>query len=297
MNGLLYKPEQTPTVVPFFDEDTNTFSYLLIDTETQHCAIIDPVMDFDYAASAVSYDSTDKIIDYIQQNNLTVDWIVETHVHADHLSSAPYIKSKVGGKVGIGEHVQAVQNVFGDIFNESCEFKRDGSQFDHLFKDGETYSVGNLTVYAFDTPGHTPACMSHVVGNAVFVGDTLFMPDAGTARADFPKGDARTLFESTQKILSLPDETRVFICHDYGPNGRAIQHVSTVKEQREKNIHVGLGMHVDEFVNIRETRDATLSMPRYILPSLQVNMRAGELPPKESNGHHYFKIPINAFKS
>lgn len=292
-----HKPEQRPDVVPFFDKDSSTFSYLVIDAVTQHCAIIDPVMDFDYPSGKVSYESADQLIEYIQQHALTLDWIIETHVHADHLSSAPYIREKLGGKVGIGQHVMEVQSIFGDIFNENDDFKRDGSQFDVLFKDGDTYQIGELTVYAFDTPGHTPVCMTHVVGDAAFVGDTLFMPDAGTARADFPKGDARILFQSVQTILALPEETRVFVCHDYGPNGRAIEHVATVHEHKMRNVHVKQGTDIDAYVRMREARDATLGMPRYILPSLQVNMRAGELPPSEKNGQHYFKIPINAFTS
>ena len=284
-----------PEVKAFFDHDTNTVSYVVIDPQTRHCAIVDSVLDYAPNAGRTRHASAQLIVDYVKQENLTVDWLLETHVHADHLSAAPWIQQQLGGKLAIGEHIRTVQETFGKVFNAGTEFARDGRQFDHLFKDGETYHVGNLEARAIHTPGHTPACMSHVIGDAVFVGDTLFMPDYGTARCDFPGGDARTLYQSIQKLLALPDETRMFLCHDYLPESRQeFVWETTVGDQRQHNIHVHEGISEEDFVTMRETRDATLDMPRLILPSVQVNMRAGHLPPEEDNGVSYLKIPLNA---
>lgn len=282
-----------PEVTHFFDPLTNTFSYVVKDPGSQACAIVDSVMDFDYAAGRSSFDQADAIIAFVRDNKLEVEWLIETHVHADHLSAAPYIQQAVGGKLGIGEHITTVQETFGKIFNAGTDFLRDGSQFDRLFRDGDTYTIGGMPVVAIHTPGHTPACMTHVIGDAAFVGDTLFMPDAGTARADFPGGDAGTLFDSVQKILALPDEVRIFMCHDYGPGGREVAFETSVAEEEAHNIHIGAGKSRDAFVKMRTERDATLDMPRLILPSLQVNMRAGALPPAEDNGTRYMKIPLN----
>ncbi len=286
----------TPEVISFFDNDSNTFSYVVKDPNSSSCAIIDSVMDFDYASGSTFYRSADKIIDYVETNNLKVEWLIETHVHADHLSAAPYLQAKLGGKIGIGQDIKTVQDTFGKVFNEGDAFKQDGSQFDYLFSDGEHYKVGEMTCSAMHTPGHTPACFTHILGDAVFVGDTLFMPDAGTARADFPGGDAGVLFDSVQKILALPDDHRIFMCHDYAPNGRELKNETTVKAQREENIHVGNGTSRSAFINLRETRDKTLAMPRLILPSLQINMRAGHMPEADTNGLSYLKVPLNAFK-
>lgn len=282
-----------PEVIPFFDEDTNTFSYVVKDPDSNACAIVDSVMEIDYAAGRLSLTGADKIIDYVKRHKLNVEWLIETHVHADHLSAAPYIQEKVGGKLGIGAQITVVQETFGKIFNAGTEFARDGSQFDHLFEDGDEYSVGNMRCFAIHTPGHTPACMTHVMGDAAFVGDTLFMPDAGTARADFPGGNARTLYQSIERLLSLPDEVRLFMCHDYMPGGREVEYETTVAAQKAANIHVHTGTSEDQFVKMREARDATLDMPRLILPSLQVNMRAGHLPDAENNGTVYLKLPLN----
>ncbi|MBJ6987379.1 MBL fold metallo-hydrolase [Devosia sp. MC521] len=282
-----------PDVVAFFDDDSNTISYVVKDPNSNACAVIDSVMDFDYASGAISYESADEIIAFITEKGWTVEWLIETHVHADHLSAAPYIQGKLGGQLGIGDRISVVQDTFGKIFNEGTEFQRDGSQFDRLFTDGDSYQIGTLTAYTLFTPGHTPADMVHVIGNSAFVGDTLFMPDGGSARADFPGGDARTLYRSIQRLLQLPDELRLFMCHDYGPNGRDIRWETTIGEQREFNIHVGKGTTEDEFVAMREARDATLSMPRLIIPSLQINMRAGHLPKAEDNGTSYLKVPLN----
>jgi len=282
-----------PEVQAFFDPATNTISYVVKDPASDACAVIDSVMDIDYAAGRISYDHADEIIRYIEDNGLRLDWLIETHVHADHLSAAPYIQGKLGGRIGIGEHITTVQETFGKIFNEGTEFQRDGSQFDALFKDGDTYEIGSMTAVALHTPGHTPACMTYVVGDAAFVGDTLFMPDGGSARADFPGGDAGTLYDSIQKVLALPDETRLFMCHDYGPNGRDIQWETTVAEEKAHNIHVGGGKTKEDFVKFRTERDAQLAMPRLIIPSLQVNMRAGNLPPADDQGDVFLKVPIN----
>ena len=287
--------EHRPEVAPFFDEQTNTFSYVVTDPSSNACAVVDSVMEFDSASGRLTVEGADRIIDYIGKRNLDLEWIIETHVHADHLSAAPYIQEKLGGKIGIGSHITVVQNTFGKIFNSGTEFARDGSQFDRLFEDGEEYLVGNMTCHAIHTPGHTPACMAHVMGESVFVGDTLFMPDGGTARADFPGGDARTLYQSIQRILSLPDEVRMFICHDYMPNGREVDYQTTIRNQRQSNIHLGTDISEDRFVKMREQRDSTLRMPWLILPALQINMRAGHLPPDEDNGISYLKIPLNMF--
>jgi glyoxylase-like metal-dependent hydrolase (beta-lactamase superfamily II) len=284
----------TPAVTAFFDPDTNTISYVVKDPDSSSCAIIDSVMDIDYAAGRISYTSADKIIDHVRAHELVVEWLIETHAHADHLSAAPYIQENLGGKIGIGEHITIVQNVFGKVFNEGTEFQRDGSQFDRLFKDGDTYRIGGLTARVLHTPGHTPACTTHITGDAAFVGDTLFMPDGGSARADFPGGDARTLFRSMRNILTtLPPETRLFMCHDYAPNGRAIRWETSVGDERAHNIHVRDGTTEDEFVAMREARDKTLGMPRLILPSLQVNIRAGHLPEPDASGKRFLKVPVN----
>ncbi|WP_394672814.1 MBL fold metallo-hydrolase [Limnobacter sp.] len=284
---------QQPEVVHFFDEQSSTFSYVVKDPHSNSCAIIDSVLDIDYAAGRLSYQGADEIIDYVRQHDLKVEWIIETHVHADHLSAAPYIKERVGGLIGIGENINVVQDTFGKVFNEGTEFQRDGSQFDRLFCDGDSYQIGSLIGHAMHTPGHTPACMTHVIGNSAFVGDTIFMPDSGSARADFPGGDARTLYRSIHRLLSLPEEVVLYMCHDYAPNGRELRHVSTVGEQRRQNIHVADAISEDEYVKMRETRDATLAMPKLIILSIQVNMKAGHLPEPESNGQRYLKVPIN----
>ena len=282
-----------PDVQAFFDEATNTISYIVKDPSSNACAIVDSVMDIDYAAGRITYDHADELIRTIREQDLTLEWIIETHVHADHLSAAPYIQDKLGGKIGVGSKIMIVQETFGKIFNEGTEFQRDGSQFDTLFEDGDTYKVGNMDCFAIYTPGHTPACMVHVMGNAAFVGDTLFMPDGGSARADFPGGDAGTLYDSIQKVLSLPDDMRLFMCHDYGPNGRDIQWETTVGEEKAHNIHVGGGKTRDDFIKFRTERDAQLAMPRLIIPSLQVNMRAGDVP-TDKDGRPMLKVPVNA---
>ena len=283
----------TPDVSAHFDPATNTISYIVKDPASSACAIIDSVMDIDYAAGRITYDAADKLIAEVEARGLDLEWIIETHVHADHLSAAPYIQAKLGGKIGIGSKIMVVQETFGKIFNEGTEFQRDGSQFDALFEDGDTYRIGEMEARALYTPGHTPACMPHVMGDAAFVGDTLFMPDSGSARADFPGGDAEVLFDSTQKILELPDDTRLFMCHDYGAGGqRDIAWETTVGETKEKNIHVGGGKSKEEFVKFRKERDATLAVPKLIIPSLQVNMRAGEVP-KDKDGNPVLKVPVN----
>ena len=282
----------TPEVDAFFDDATNTISYIVKDPTSESCAIVDSVMDIDYAAGRITYDHADALIRFIQDRGLKLEWIIETHVHADHLSAAPYIQEKLGGKIGIGSKIMIVQDTFGKVFNEGTEFQRDGSQFDALFEDGDTYSIGNMKAVAMYTPGHTPACMTHVVGDAAFVGDTLFMPDGGSARADFPGGDAATLFDSIMKVLTLPNDMRLFMCHDYGPNGRDIQWETTVAEEKAHNIHVGGGKSKEDFIKFRTERDAQLDMPKLIIPSLQVNMRAGELP-TDKDGNPMLKIPVN----
>jgi glyoxylase-like metal-dependent hydrolase (beta-lactamase superfamily II) len=282
-----------PEVSAHFDEATNTITYIVKDPNSDHCAIIDSVMDIDYAAGRITYDAADLLIAEIQDRGLTLDWIIETHVHADHLSAAPYLQQKLGGKIGVGDKIMVVQETFGKVFNEGTEFQRDGSQFDALFKDGDTYTIGTMHAFAMYTPGHTPACMVHVIGNAAFAGDTLFMPDGGSARADFPGGDAGVLYDSIQKVLSLPDTMRLFMCHDYGPNGRAIEWETTVAEQKANNIHVGGSKTREDFIKFRTERDAQLAMPKLIIPSLQVNMRAGEVP-TDQDGNPMLKVPINA---
>ncbi|MBB97575.1 MAG: MBL fold metallo-hydrolase [Rhodobacteraceae bacterium] len=282
-----------PDVQAVFDPATNTISYVVKDPASNACAIVDSVMDIDYAAGRISYDHADELIDYVQKNDLRLEWLIETHVHADHLSAAPYIQAKLGGKLGIGKNITVVQDTFGKVFNEGTEFQRDGSQFDRLFEDGDTYKVGEMDCFAIHTPGHTPACMVHVMGNAAFVGDTLFMPDGGSARADFPGGDAATLYDSIQKVLSLPDEMRLFMCHDYGPNGRDIAWETTVADEKAHNIHVGAGKTKEDFVKFRTERDAQLDMPKLIIPSLQVNMRGGDLPPEDEDGKRFLKVPLN----
>ena len=283
-----------PEVTPFFDPATNTVSYVVRDPGSTACAIIDPVLDFDPASGRISHASADAIAAHVLAEGLRVEWLIETHVHADHLSAAPLLQARFGGRIGIGERIDVVQETFGRVFNEGTDFQRDGSQFDHLFRDGEAYRIGGLQAFALHTPGHTPACMTHVVGDAAFVGDTLFMPDGGSARADFPGGDARALYRSMRRVLALPAATRLFMCHDYGPGGRAIARESTVAEQRAHNIHVRDGIDEDAFVAMREARDRTLGMPRLILPSLQVNMKAGALPPAEANGLRYLRVPLDA---
>ena len=283
------------SVQHFFDPATSTFSYVVSDSATSRCAIIDPVLDLDYASGTLSTESADRLMTYVRENGLTVDCILETHIHADHLSSAPYIKAELGGDIAIGEEITTIQNTFGDIFNEDEGFKRDGSQFDRILTDGDTFMVGDLQAEAYHVPGHTPACMAYRIEDALFVGDTLFMPDAGTARCDFPGGNAKALFASCQRLLSLPADTKIYVCHDYQPGGRDLAFVATVSEHRERNIHVGQGVSEADFVAMRESRDVTLAMPTLILPSLQVNMRAGHLPPLDGSGRLFLKVPINAF--
>lgn len=283
-----------PHVEVFFDPATFTYSYVVTDPTSKRCAIIDSVLDYDPAAGRTSYASADRLIAYVREQHLHVDWLLETHVHADHLSAAPYLKRELGGQLAIGENITVVQNTFGKLFNAGSEFATDGRQFDHLFKGGDTFQIGSLEARAIHTPGHTPACMTYLIGDAGFVGDTLFMPDYGTARCDFPGGDARTLFQSIHRLFSLPDDTRLFMCHDYKAPGRDdFRFQTTVAEQRAHNVHVHEGIGEAEFVAMRSARDATLGMPMLILPSVQVNMRAGELPPAEANGVRYLKIPLD----
>ncbi|WP_432695305.1 MBL fold metallo-hydrolase [Marinobacterium sp. YM272] len=290
------KNSAVPQVKAFLDEPTNTFSYVVRDPASNACAIIDSVLDFDYASGRTDVRSADSIIDYIRAEQLQVEWVLETHVHADHLSAAPYLHQALGGKTGIGAKIKVVQETFGKAFNAGTEFARDGSQFDRLFEEGDRFAIGEIEGYVLHTPGHTPACLTYVIGDAAFVGDTLFMPDYGTARCDFPGGDAKALFRSIQKVLSLPDATRIFLCHDYQAPGRdEYCHETSVAEQRAHNIHVHEGVSEEEFVRMRTERDATLNMPALIIPSVQVNMRAGEMPPAEDNGQVYLKVPLNLF--
>ncbi len=284
--------DQIPEVEGFFDQATNTISYIVTDPETRECAIIDSVMDIDYAAGRITSHGADRIAARVTSQDLSVAWIIETHVHADHLSAAPYLKERLGGQTGIGAGIMEVQETFGKIFNEGTEFQRDGSQFDTLFEDGDSYRVGKLDGFVIATPGHTPACMTHFIGNAGFVGDTLFMPDGGSARADFPGGDAGQLYDSIQRILSYPDEIRLFICHDYGPGGRAEAWETTIGEERRDNIHLKRARNREEFIRLRNERDASLSMPQLIIPSLQVNMRAGEIP-SDRKGNPILRVPVN----
>jgi glyoxylase-like metal-dependent hydrolase (beta-lactamase superfamily II) len=282
-----------PEVTSFFHEQSNTICHLVHAPGSRHCAIIDAALDFDQAAGRTDTELADRIVAHVREHRLTVDWILETHAHADHLSAAPYLKQQLGGKIGIGEHITDVQKLFKTLFNVEKTFNTDGSQFDRLFKEGDRFRIGELEAHVLHTPGHTPACVTYVIDDAAFVGDTLFMPDGGTARADFPGGDAATLYHSIEKILALPPETRLFICHDYGPGGRAIAWETTVAEERAKNVHVHEGVSEPEFVRMRSERDKQLAVPTLLMPSIQVNMRAGELPPPEDNGVSYIKIPIN----
>ena len=283
-----------PDIRTFFDEATFTATHVVWDPETKRAAIIDSVHDYDPKSGRTDTASADAVIAFVQQEGLEVDWILETHVHADHLTAAPYLQEKLGGRIGIGAKVAVVQGVFKSVFNAEDAFATDGRQFDRLFEDGEQFQIGDLTVEVMHTPGHTPACVTYVVADAAFVGDTLFMPDFGTARCDFPGGDARQLYRSIKRILALPPETRLFLCHDYGPGGRAFEWVTSVAAQREKNIHVNDSVDEDGFVAMRTERDKQLSMPVLILPSVQVNMRAGVMPPPEANGISYLKLPVDA---
>jgi glyoxylase-like metal-dependent hydrolase (beta-lactamase superfamily II) len=285
---------RAPAVKTFFDEATFTATHVVWDSATLQAAVIDSVHDYDPKSGRRRTESADAVIAHVKQEGLTVEWILETHVHADHLSAAPYLKAVLGGKIAIGERIDVVQRTFKEVFNAEADFATDGRQFDRLFEDGETFGIGSLECRFLHTPGHTPACGSYLVGDAAFVGDTLFMPDFGTARCDFPGGDARVLYRSIRRILELPGETRMFLCHDYAPGGREFRWETTVEEQRADNIHVHDGIDEDAFVEMRRVRDAKLDMPVLILPSVQVNMRAGELPPAESNDVHYLKIPIDA---
>jgi len=283
-----------PEVTSFFDDATNTITYVVRDPEGSSCAIIDSVLDFDYASGRTDTSSADAVIAFVQDKGYRVEWLLETHVHADHLSAAPYLQEKLGGKIGIGHNITIVQDTFGKVFNEGTEFQRDGSQFDQLFSEGDSIHIGQLRVDVLHTPGHTPACLTYVIGDAAFVGDTLFMPDFGTARCDFPGGSADTMWDSVQKILSLPEDTRIFVGHDYKAEGR--DHYAwetTVGAQKAANIHVGGGKSREDFVSMRTTRDAKLGMPKLIVPSLQVNMRAGQMPEAEDNGTVYLKVPVN----
>jgi len=285
------------TVQAFFDDQTWTVSYVVSDNATRHAAIVDPVLDFDLKSGSTGTRSADKVIAYVRDHGLTVDWILETHAHADHLSAARHLQEQVGGRIAIGEHIREVQATFKKFYNLERGFLPDGSQFDHLFADGETFMIGEVEATALLVPGHTPADMAYLVDGGVFVGDTLFMPDLGSARADFPGGDARTLYRSMRRLLDLPAETRMYVCHDYPPPGRELRWQTTVAQQRAHNIHVRDGIGEDDFVRMRQARDATLDVPTLILPSIQVNVRAGQLPPVEDNGVAYLRIPVNAFKA
>ena len=281
-----------PDVTAFFDEATNTVSYVVKDPGSTACAIVDSVLDYDAAAGRTDTASADAIIDHVRAHGLTVEWLLETHVHADHLSAAPYLQREVGGRIGIGENITVVQDVFGKIFNAGAEFQRDGRQFDRLFREQDRFAIGGLQGHVLHTPGHTPACLTYVIGEAAFVGDTLFMPDYGTARCDFPGGDAGMLWDSIQKVLSLPDETVLYMCHDYKAPGRDHYAWETTVAEEKRNVHIA-GNTREAFVAMREARDATLGMPKLILPSIQVNMRAGRMPPPEDDGNVYLKVPLN----
>jgi len=291
---LSWDTAMEPNVHAFFDPDTWSLTYIVQDPNSGSCAIVDPVLDYEAASGQTTTESADEVVAKVEAENLTVEWILETHVHADHLSAAPYLQKRLGGKIGIGAHITEVQNIFGNLFNAEPEFHRNGSQFNQLFADGDTFAIGGLTVTAMHTPGHTPACMTYYIGDSLFVGDTLFMPDFGTARCDFPGGNASALYQSIQRLFTLPPETRIFMCHDYMPNGREMRYESTVGEQKKFNIHLHDGISEDEFVTMRSAKDKTLGMPALMLPSVQVNMRAGELPPPEDNGIRYLKIPLDA---
>jgi len=295
MSDIPFEHLIKPTVRHFFDPHTWTLTYVVVDTTTRHCAIVDPVLDLDYASGTITTDSADAVAAYVKAENLTVDYILETHVHADHLTSAPYLQAMLGGDIAIGSHITTVQETFAVVYNENDNFPRNGSQFNVMLNDQERFSVGDLPCHAFHVPGHTPACMAYLLGNALFVGDTLFMPDGGTARCDFPGGNASTLYRSIRRLMTLPPETRVFVCHDYQPNGRDLAFETSIGEQRAHNIHVNDAVSEEAFVAMREKRDATLGMPSLILPSLQVNMRAGHLPPSDENGRLFFRVPLNAF--
>jgi glyoxylase-like metal-dependent hydrolase (beta-lactamase superfamily II) len=287
--------ELRPSIAGFFDEATNTISYVVHDPATREAAIIDSVLDYEAASGRTSNGSADRIVEYVEANDLAVAWLIETHAHADHISAAPYLQDRLGGKLGIGRDIIRVQEVFGKLFNAGTDFERDGSQFDHLFGDGEAFRIGTIEGIALQVPGHTPADMAFIIGDAAFVGDTIFMPDFGTARADFPGGDARELYRSIRRLLELPDETRLFLCHDYkAPDRDEYAWETTVGQQRRENVHVRDGVSEDEFVEMRTTRDRTLAMPKLILPSVQVNIRGGRLPDPEDNGVSYIKIPVNA---
>lgn len=294
VEAVLRGESSAPQVRGFFDEPTFTISYVISDPMTKRAAIIDSVWNFDQPSGRTSFESADEIIAYVEERGLTVDWILETHAHADHLSAAPYLQEKLGGKLAIGREIVTVQGVFGKIFNEGTEFARDGSQFDRLLDDGDTLAIGDIPLIALHVPGHTPADMAYVVGDALFTGDTMFMPDYGSARADFPGGDARKLYRSVRRLMQLPDETRVFLCHDYkAPNRDEFVWETTILAERTGNVHLHDGVTEDEFVEMRTQRDATLAMPKLILPSLQVNIRAGHLPEPEDNGVRYLKVPVN----
>ncbi len=283
-----------PEIKAFFDQATNTLTYVVKDPASTAAAVIDSVLDFDYASGRTDTRSADAVIEHIRDQGLDLKWVLESHVHADHLSAAPYIQERLGGKIGIGDQITLVQDTFGKVFNEGTEFQRDGSQFDKLFREGDSFEIGGLKGRVLHTPGHTPACLTYVIGDTAFVGDTLFMPDFGTARCDFPGGSAEDLYNSIQKILTLPDETRVFVGHDYKAPGREeFAWETTVGEQRALNIHIGAGKPLEEFVAMRQARDATLAMPRLIIPSLQVNMRGGKMPPADEQGHTFLKVPVN----
>jgi glyoxylase-like metal-dependent hydrolase (beta-lactamase superfamily II) len=283
-----------PDVKAFFDKATSTFTYVVADPQTRRAAIVDPVLDFDPKSGRTATHSADAVIAHVREHGLAVDWILETHAHADHLTAAPYLKAELAARIAIGEHIRTVQATFKKVFNAEAEFVPDGRQFDHLFRDGETFHIGGIEARVMHTPGHTPACLSYVIGDAVFVGDTLFMPDYGTARCDFPGGDARTLYRSIRRVLALPPDTRLFMCHDYQPGGRKLRWETSVAEERARNIHVHDGVDEEAFVALRTTRDKTLDMPVLLLPSVQVNMRAGRFPPPEANGVSYLKLPLNA---
>ena len=284
-----------PEVTPFFDEATNTLSYVVRDPASAACAVVDSVLNLDYPSGSISFGGAQQIVRFIRDRGLQLEWILETHVHADHLSAALYIRQQLGGRIAIGADITVVQETFAEIFNTGPDFAADGSQFDRLLHDGDEFHIGRMRGLALHTPGHTPACMTYVVGDALFVGDTIFMPDYGTARVDFPGGDAATLYRSIQRLLELPAEMRMFVCHDYLPDGRELEFETTVGEQRENNIHVRSGVSEVEYIRMRTARDATLGMPTLILPSLQVNMRAGRLPPPEASGQVFLKLPVNAF--
>jgi glyoxylase-like metal-dependent hydrolase (beta-lactamase superfamily II) len=281
------------SVDSFYDKATSTVSHVAVEPNGRRCAIIDSVLDYDAAAGRTRTDSADAVVRHVRERGLEVEWILETHAHADHLSAAKYLKGHVGGRIGIGAGITEVQRIFKDVFNLERTFNTDGGQFDHLFADGDSFAIGRQEARVMYTPGHTPACCTYVVGDAAFVGDTLFMPDGGTARADFPGGDAATLYRSIRRILELPPQTRLFVCHDYQPGGREVRWKTTVAEERERNIHVGEGRGEAEFVAMRTARDRTLSTPTLLIPSIQINIRAGDMPPPEENGVSYVKVPLN----